>query len=406
MRRPRLGLPVLLLAVAISLPAAAKDPVYRLSIGDPARRDKDAAVVLDAITDTSTGETLAPAALATRLTGARLVLVGESHTSTESHRIELQVISALGTAGRDVTIALEMFPYTDQAALDAWNRGGISEDQFVVTSHWYEVWGYHWGYYRDIFLYAQQHGIRVLAVNAPRELVTAVRQKGLGSLPAEQAAHLPPRIDVTSDEHLAFFKASFDEGDTMHGGMTDAAWTSMLAAQATWDGAMAWNAVKALDGLGADPKAVVVVLVGEGHVAYGLGIERQARAYFHEPIASIIGMPIADEHGPIPVVRASYANFIWGLAQEKNSAWPSLGVSTRAADGGRRQIIDVEKDSPAARAGLAVGDLLVAIDRTPIDNRETLNRVMATFRWGDVPTVTVQREGREVTSPVPLRRVR
>ena len=396
MRRARLGLFVLLLAAAIALPAAAKDPVYRLSIGDPARRDKDANVVLDAITDTSTGETLAPAALATRLTGARLVLVGESHTSTESHRIELQIISALATTGRHVTIALEMFPYTDQAALDTWNRGGISEDQFVVTSHWYEAWGYHWGYYRDIFLYAQQHGIRVVAANAPSELVTAVRQKGL--------AHLPPRIDVTSDEHLAFFKASFDEGDTMHGGMTDAAWTSMLAAQATWDGAMAWNAVKALEGLGADPKAVVVVLVGDGHVAYGLGIERQARAYFHEPIASIIGMPIADEHGPIPVVRASYANFIWGLAQEKHSAWPSLGVSTRAADGGRRQIIDVEKDSPAARAGLAVGDLIVAIDRTAIDNRETLNRVMASFRWGDVPTVTVRREEREVTLSVPLRR--
>ena len=139
--------------------------------------------------------------------------------------------------------------------------------------------------------------MKFVAANAPREVVTAVRQKGLSSLPADQAAHLPPSIDAGSDEHMTFFKASFDDGDAMHGGMTDAAWKGMLAAQATWDGAMAWNAVKAFEQVASDPQSVVVVLVGSGHVAYGLGIERQARAYFHEPIASVIGMPIADEHG-------------------------------------------------------------------------------------------------------------
>jgi membrane-associated protease RseP (regulator of RpoE activity) len=178
----------------------------------------------------------------------------------------------------------------------------------------------------------------------------------------------------------------------------------MLAAQATWDGAMAWNAVKAFEQVASDPQSVVVVLVGSGHVAYGLGIERQAGAYFHEPIASVIGMPIADEHGPIPVVRASYANFIWGTAREKDAAWPSLGLSTRAAEDGRRTIIDVEKDSPASKAGIAVGDLIIAIDKTPIDNRETLNRVMAGYQWGDAPQVTLRRGDAEQTVGVSLRR--
>src|SRR5580765_8945100 len=98
--------------VALTSPAWAKDPVYRLSIGDPARKDKDAAVTLDAITDTATGETIAPAELGARLAKARLVLVGESHTSVESHRVELQVIRALHEAGRHVTIALAIFRYT------------------------------------------------------------------------------------------------------------------------------------------------------------------------------------------------------------------------------------------------------------------------------------------------------
>ena len=114
------------LVVACAVPGWAKDPVYRLSIGDPARRDKDAAVTLDAITDTATGETIAPAELGARLAKARLLLVGETHTSIESHRVELQVIKALADAGSHVTIALEMFPYPSQPALDTWNQGAES----------------------------------------------------------------------------------------------------------------------------------------------------------------------------------------------------------------------------------------------------------------------------------------
>jgi uncharacterized iron-regulated protein len=396
-----------LLVLSIAATVSAKDPVYRLSIGDPARKDKDAAVTLDAITDTATGETIAPRDLAARMAKAQLILVGETHTSVESHRVELQVIKALADAGRHVTIGLEMFPYPSQPALDTWNQGQQSEQDFIAASHWYEAWGYHWGYYRDIFLFARDHHFPVVAVNAPRDVVTAVRQKGLASLPADQSAHFPPRIDVSSADHMTFFKASFDEGDAMHGGMTDAAWTGMLSAQATWDGTMAWNAVKALERVGSDPAAAVVVLVGSGHVAYGLGIERQARTYFTAPIASVIAMPIADDHGAaIPSVRASYANFIWGVARETDSYWPSLGVSTRAAEQGKRVIIDVEKDTPGQAAGLLVGDVIVSIDGTSIDSRETMNMVLASYRWGDTPVFVVLRNASDVTVTVPLRRAR
>ena len=65
---------------------------------------------------------------------------------------------------------------------------------------------------------------------------------------------------------------------------------------------MAWNAVKALERLGDDPNAAVVVLVGSGHVAYGLGIERQARTYLRR--AHRVGDRDADRRRPgraIPV---------------------------------------------------------------------------------------------------------
>ena len=59
---------------------AIAEDILHLPIGDPARRDKDAPVVLDAVTDTQSGRLLEPAELSARLSDVRLVLVGEEHT--------------------------------------------------------------------------------------------------------------------------------------------------------------------------------------------------------------------------------------------------------------------------------------------------------------------------------------
>jgi uncharacterized iron-regulated protein len=358
-------------------------------------------VVLDGIVDTARGDTIDPRTLASRLAAARLVLVGEEHTSIESHRVELQVIRALEDAGRHVLIGLEMFPYPEQSSLDAWSEGRWTEAEFLIKGRWYEVWGYRWNYYRDIFLHGREARLPFVAVNVPREVVSTVRQQGLSAVPPAAADHLPPSIDVDSAEHLRFFRAALEQGG-LHGSMPNDAVKSMLTAQATWDAAMAWNAARALD-RAHDPSAVVVLLAGSGHVGYGLGIERQAKAWFKAPIASVMPMPVADDAGPIASVRASYANFIWGVAREASPAWPSFGISTRDGDDGRRQVIDVEKDSPA-HGRIENGDVILRIGDVAIDGREAMNRAIAAYEWGDLATLVVKRGDAEVTVAVPLRR--
>jgi uncharacterized iron-regulated protein len=393
------------LSLAVAATAAAPDPAHRLSLGDPARRDREVTLVLDAGVDTATGETVTAEQIAERLDAVNLLLLGESHASVESHRVQLQVLSALQRRGRAIRLALEMFPDTEQPSLEAWNEGRWSDAEFPDKAGWYEHWGYHWGYYRDILLFAREHRIKLVAANAPRELVAAVRQKGLANLSPEQAARMPPRVNTDSPDHLALFKAQLGGGDSLHGGMTEDAWKGMLAAQATWDAAMAWNAVQAFEAA-RDPRAIVVVLVGSGHVAFGLGIERQARAWFDGPMSSLIPMPLADDTGAATSpVRASYAHFLWGVPAERWSAWPSLGLSTRAGEGGLRQVIAVDDDGPAARAGVKVNDVLLRLDGVALDSRQTLGRQMATYDWGDVPALTIRRAGEELTLVVPLRRV-
>lgn len=392
----------LALVASLALSAQSKQKIFHLAIGNAERRARDVRVVLDGVTDSSTGEVLSAGQLAERLRDTRLLLIGETHTSADFHRVQLRVIRALQESGRKVMIGLEMFPYTEQRSLDHWRDGLLTEAGFLTLARWYEFWGYHWNYYRDIFLYARDNRIPMYGVNTPREVVTAVRQKGIDNLSERDRQYVPPRIDVDSADHLAFFKASFDDDNPMHGNMPEAMLKSMQAAQATWDASMGYNSVKVLN---ASPKdSILVVLVGSGHVAYGVGIERQARQWFDGKITTLIPVPVLDsDEQPVTGVKASYANFVWGIPYERDELYPSLGISTTDASGVRR-IIAIEKDSIAARSGFQVDDQVLALDGIATPDRETWNRVMAARNWGDTVAVTVRRGGAEIRINAELRR--
>ncbi len=194
----RIRIPMAFLALLVTLTALPAmgdeiDKPYRMEIGDPARKTQKADLVLDAITDTRTGELLSPAQLADKLADKRIVFMGESHTDIFFHRSQFQIIEALENAGREVLIGLEMYPYTKQELLDNWVAGRYTEEGFLEISQWYEAWGYHWDYYRSIFMFAQEHGLSMYALNTPREIIAAVRKKGFDELTEERMAQMPPR---------------------------------------------------------------------------------------------------------------------------------------------------------------------------------------------------------------------
>src|SRR5512137_2934952 len=119
-------------ALLLSAPAAhAGDKILHLAIGDPARKDREAPLVLDAITDTKTGEQITPDELARRLAKTQLLLVGEEHTNADFHGVQLRVLQALVKSGRHVLIGLEMYPYTEQRFLDQWRDGLLTEEGFI-----------------------------------------------------------------------------------------------------------------------------------------------------------------------------------------------------------------------------------------------------------------------------------
>jgi membrane-associated protease RseP (regulator of RpoE activity) len=180
---------------------------------------------------------------------------------------------------------------------------------------------------------------------------------------------------------------------------------SMFDAQCAWDATMAFNSVKALNEH-RDKDTVMVVLIGSGHVAYGLGLERQAAQWFDGKMASVIPIQVIDDKDrPVETVQASYANFLWGLPQEKESLYPDLGLSTGEIPGDtKRKVLNVGKDTPAQAAGIKEGDVLVSMDGGPVSDRESYNRHLSEKRWGDAVDLVLLRQDKEISIRVFLRR--
>lgn len=396
----------ILLAVLLAVaprPALAQREPFNLELGDPERRTKTIALAVDQVHDTHKGVDISPDEVAAAMSDAAIVLVGESHTSIESHRVQAQVIAALQRAGRKVTIGLEMFPAeAPTAPFDRWLRGGLDEPALLRESGWYDYWGYPWGYYRDIFLLARQHRLPIRGVNAPRAIVSMVGRRGLAGIGGMERGQLPPTIDTTNEEHKALFVAYVGGGSDTHGaGMPADVLQRMVEAQSTWDATMGFHAAQLIKD-NPDPKAVVVVLVGSGHVAYNLGIARQAKAYTDKRVATV--MPIATEPGKPETIRASVADVVWGVPTEAYPLFPTFGISFRSSGEQPNTVLMVAPGSTAAAMGIKAGDVLLALDDQPVKRDVEVRAFIDRKQWGDAVTAKVTRGAETLTLMGRLRR--
>ena len=63
-------------------------------------------------------------------------------------------------------------------------------------------------------------------------------------------------------------------------------------------------------------------------------------------------------------------------------------------------IVDVDPQSPAARAGLTEGDVILRVGRTPVNNRTEANRELARVPAGGTAFLRILRDGQETFVPV------
>lgn len=103
---------------------------------------------------------------------------------------------------------------------------------------------------------------------------------------------------------------------------------------------------------------------------------------------------------PIEVARAVADDII----DTGGADHPKLGLRAKTSpdEPSGSLVTSVAQDGPAARGGVEVGDVIVAIDDLPIDSVDAMVATLRTFEPGDAVAVLVMRDGETVTCPVAL----
>ena len=115
---------------------------------------------------------------------------------------------------------------------------------------------------------------------------------------------------------------------------------------------------------------------------------------------------------PINMARRVMADLM-GEKHRVTRAWLGIGMGEREMDQDlARQfgldrprgvlVSQVFKDSPAEKAGLKVGDIILAVDGRPVNRRQQLALRIAEKKPGTTVTLTVWRKRREITVKVVL----
>ena len=142
--------------------------------------------------------------------GTDVILVAEEHINNKHHELQLDVIRSLLAKKIPLAIGLEMFQSDNQKQLDDWIEGRMTEQSFKAV--YARNWSYDWSLYRDIFIFARDNHIPMVALNSPKEIVFRVARQGFASLTPEERKNLP--LGVTCDlnnPQTEFLRRTFQE---------------------------------------------------------------------------------------------------------------------------------------------------------------------------------------------------
>ena len=336
------------------------------------------------------------------LSGARLVCVGETHDNLNDQRVELAVARGLHRRfpGK-VAIGMEMFREPQQEVLDRWVKGELTELEFLKASKWYETWGFDFGAYRDLLLFAKENRIDVVALNPSRELQEAVRRTGLDNVPEELRRKLPEIGEIDPWQRVVL-RGVFG-GHAGHGGGEES-FDAFLRVQLLWEESMAQKVVDYLESPRGEGKRMVTI-TGGWHVKYGFGLPKKVVRRLPMAYAILLPEEISTPEQKegrmmqvdlpgIPLLPAQFAWYVpYDNIEEKRVR---MGIRMEEKEG--RLLVDsVAPGSPAEKAGIATGDELLALDGQPVKETVDVFFRVGEKREGDTARVTIRRAGEEKT---------
>jgi uncharacterized iron-regulated protein len=342
------------------------------------------------VIETATGKVITLDELIPKLSDASIIYIGEMHTSSEDHQAQLTILKKLSESNKCIEMGMEMFPGAAQPVLNRFIQGEMTEDEFLQEVQWDQVWGFPFQLYRPLIDFARDRHMRILGLNAPHKVVSAIAHHGLASLTEEDRAQVAREFHLDDPKNRLRIQQEF----TGHGkeGIKD--FESFFEAQLAWEETMAETLAQRLKETGG--KCMVVVIVGKGHINGRLGVPYLTALRVPDKYKTVAPLPI---DYPFSTFDPDLADYV--LITDKTELFhrPRLGVMIQSAASGKgAEVLSVAPDTPAEKAGIRKGDVIISVDGTAVNSAEDVQQALA--KEGPAHKIVIERAKKQMSIEV------
>lgn len=252
------------------------------------------------------------------LTVQDVVYLGEEHQNRYHIEAALQVLRSLIEHGRKPTLAMEMFGWDGQQAIDRYVSGQESDRSiFVEQSRWLQNWGGPFEDYEPLVQFIKDRHLSLVALNPPKSLVRMVMKQGLVAARSDpEMAQWGMKDESIVDDPL-YRERIIRQLQQCHGG-GESLYQSMYEASMVRDEGMAKTVVERLAASRSaeDPAAgPLVSYTGGGHIQYQLPVPKRVirRAGLHVRQRSIYMTSFERDRASEleEMIRDKIADYIW-----------------------------------------------------------------------------------------------
>lgn len=103
--------------------------------------------------------------LVEKVLDASIVYCGDYHTLRQAQRTAIRILREI-ISRRTVHLALEVVPQSGEKLANDYVRKRIDETRFLDGINYQQRWGFPWGHYRQLFTFAREHSLRIVALNS------------------------------------------------------------------------------------------------------------------------------------------------------------------------------------------------------------------------------------------------
>jgi aminopeptidase N len=345
-------------------------------------------IIQSATVDLSELKTLA--AVIGKVSGRKIVYVGEFHDHYSHHAVQLEVIKGLHAKNPKIAVGMEMFQRPFQQVLDEYIGASIDEREFLKRSEYFKRWVFDYNLYKPILDFCREQKLPVVALNVRRELTEKVSKGGVDSLTEEERREIPAEMDLTDQEYRVRLKEVFER----HGNAEAKSFDYFFQAQVLWDEAMARSVDEYLNGR---PDHQMVVLAGGGHLAHGSGIPKRVHRRNGRDYAIVLNDVDVEE---------GIADYLVFPPRQEGASSPKLMALLKEQDG-KVTVSGFTRGSVSEKAGLRRGDVILSMDGETVRNMGDIRSVLFYRKKGEALVVKALRprfllKNREVLVEVKL----